>query len=37
MLSPIKVKEHGERRADAKREQCGVEKVNEKLFHTVLS
>jgi hypothetical protein len=37
MLSPIKVKEHGKRRADAKREQRGVKKINKKLFHTVLS
>jgi hypothetical protein len=33
MLSPIKVEETGERRADAKRKQRCVEKINKKLFH----
>jgi hypothetical protein len=31
----VKVEEHSEGCADAQREQCGVEKVNEKLFHGV--
>jgi hypothetical protein len=33
MLSPIKVKETGKRRADAKREKRCVEKIDKKLFH----
>jgi hypothetical protein len=32
----VKVKKHGERRADAHGKQRGVEKVNEKLFHGLL-
>jgi len=35
MLSPIKVKETSKWRADAKREQCRVEKIDKKLFHGV--
>jgi hypothetical protein len=35
MLCPIKVKETGERCADANGEQCGVENVGDKLFHGV--
>jgi hypothetical protein len=33
MLSPIKVEEHGERRADACCKQRRVKKINKKLFH----
>jgi hypothetical protein len=33
MLSSVKVKETRKRRADAKREQRCVEKINKKLFH----
>jgi hypothetical protein len=33
MLSPIKVKETGKRRADARSKQRGMEKIDKKLFH----
>jgi hypothetical protein len=33
MLSPVKVKESGERRADARGKQRGVGKIDKKLFH----
>ena len=32
----VDVKVTGEGRADAKREQCGVEKIDKKLFHGLL-